>query len=149
MYVLVPFWTPTNFRSTWYQWAVRSIIEVQPHEMTGHQNWPASYVEHRANVVQMNMCVLDICHFRRLPATGAPSHADICTHTKWFRTWCDVWLATSVTLSELALCGEDVMFLTAMFLIRWRFWESGHVVIQLVARSRSSVYMWRKRARVL
>ena len=53
---LVPFWKPTKFRSTWYQWAMSSIGEVPPHEKTGHQNWPTSYAECRANVVQMNAC---------------------------------------------------------------------------------------------
>ena len=59
---------------------MRSIGEVPSHEKTGHQNWPASYAECRANVVQMNTCVLDSVSLAGLPDTGEPSHSDIGSH---------------------------------------------------------------------
>ena len=63
---------------------MRSIGEVPPHETTGHQNWPDSYAEYRANVVQVNACVLDSVCLEGLPDTGEPSHSDIGTHGEVF-----------------------------------------------------------------
>ena len=57
---------------------------------TGHQNWPASYAEYRANVVQMNACVLDSVSLAGLPDTWEPSHSDIGTHGEVFYTRCGI-----------------------------------------------------------
>ena len=55
----------------------RSTGEVPPHEKTGHQNWPASYAECRANVVQMNACVLDSVSLAGLPDTTYSAQSSI------------------------------------------------------------------------
>ena len=51
----VRFWCLSESRRSSSALAMRSIGEVPPHERTGHQNWPASYAECRANVVQMRV----------------------------------------------------------------------------------------------
>ena len=54
--------------------AVHSITEVHPHEKISYQNWLASYVEFRENIVLMNVCDLDCLLFTVLPNTGAPMY---------------------------------------------------------------------------